>query len=653
MTLFLRAGVLFLVAATGLPGWVWANPPALPVAANRPVDFIKDVHPILTERCYSCHAGAKHRGGLSLESRESLLKGGESGPAALEGKSGESLLIKLVAGLVPGKVMPQSGARLSSDEIAVLRAWIDQGLKWDASAIKAGDSWAAPLAPRRPDVPTPKDDQASTNPIDLFLQAYFDSKTITPAPPVSDAVYLRRAYLDTIGLLPPTKEAAEFLSSTGEFAKDKSPDKRAALAQKLLSRNQAYAEHWITFWNDLLRNDFQGTGYIDGGRKTITTWLYWALYNNIPYDQFVTQLVNPSAASEGFANGIVWRGETAAAVRPPMQASQNIAKIFLGVNLKCASCHDSFINEWKLKDSYGLANVYSDAPLELVRCDIPTGQKAETKFLWPELGSIDASRPRTGRLAQLALLITKEENGRTPRTIVNRLWAQYFGRGLVEPLDDMAQQPWSADLLDWLASDLVSNGYDLKHIMQLIVTSRAYQLPSVATDPRQPLPAYVFKGPEVRRLTAEEILDGISTLTGVWQASPQFAIPNPEPKSDPSVVRAWRVNSDALTRALGRPNRDNVTTRRQSEATTLQALELTNGPALTDWLKRGTEKLLATNPQPSRDRVAALYTQAILRTPSEKEMELATAMVGDPVTTDSLEDFLWSLIMTPEFQYVY
>ena len=207
------------------------------------------------------------------------------------------------------------------------------------------------MAPRRPEIPKAAEGETSTNPIDLFLRPYFESKKITPAAPVSDAVYLRRVYLDTIGLLPTAKEASDFLTAAGDFAKDKAPDKRAALAQKLLAKNQAYAEHWITFWNDLLRNDFQGTGYIDGGRKSITTWLYWALYNNISYDQFVTQLINPNTGSEGFVNGIVWRGETAAAVTPPMQASQNIAKIFLGVNLKCASCHDSFINEWKLKDS--------------------------------------------------------------------------------------------------------------------------------------------------------------------------------------------------------------------------------------------------------------------------------------------------------------
>ena len=648
MTFFARARDL--IAVICLAGTALAEPAPSP----RPVDFVKEVHPILAERCYSCHAGAKHRGGLALDSRAAALKGGESGPAVVEGKSADSLLIKLVSGQDPSRLMPQSGPRLTNDEINVLRAWIDQGLKWDESAPTTGKpSWTAPLAPRKPEIPAARAGDTATNPIDLFLASYFEGKKLPVPAPVTDSVFLRRVYLDTIGLLPNSKETADFLNATGDFAPDKAPDKRAALVTKLLARNQAYAEHWITFWNDLLRNDFQGTGYIDGGRKSITTWLYWALYNNLPYEQFVTQLINPNTGSEGFANGIVWRGETAAAMTPPMQASQNIAKVFLGVNLKCASCHDSFINEWKLKDCYGMANAYSDTPLELVRCEIATGQKAETKFLWPELGAIDATRPRAGRLAQLAQLVTKEENGRTPRTVVNRVWAQFFGRGLVEPLDDMGQEPWNADLLDWLASDLVTNGYDLKHTLRLIASSRAYQAPSVTTDSRQPLTAYVFKGPEVKRLTAEETLDALSTLTGVWQTNPQFGIPNPDPKADPKVVRAWRVSSDVLTRALGRPNRDNVTTRRQSEATTLQALELTNGPILTEWLKRGTENLLAADPRAPQDRVVSLYTQSLLRGPSDKEKDLALAMLGDPVTTESLQDFLWCLALTPEFQYVY
>ena len=110
-----------------------------------------------------------------------------------------------------------------------------------------------------------------------------------------------------------------------------------------------YADHWLSFWNDLLRNDYEGTGYIDGGRQQITPWLYDALLTNKPLGQFVRDLIEPAAGAEGFVKGIVWRGSVNASQRPPIQAAQNLAQVFLGINLKCASCHDSFVSQWKLR----------------------------------------------------------------------------------------------------------------------------------------------------------------------------------------------------------------------------------------------------------------------------------------------------------------
>src|SRR5262249_52097769 len=145
-------------------------------------------------------------------------------------------------------------------------------------------------------------------------------------------------------------------------------NKRARLVQLLLADNQRYAEHWLTFWNDLLRNDYRGTGYIDGGRKQISAWLFSALVTNLPYDRFVAQLIHPATNSEGFTKGIIWRGAVNASQVAPMQAAQNISQVFMGVNLKCASCHDSFINDWTLADSYSLANAYATNELEIFQC---------------------------------------------------------------------------------------------------------------------------------------------------------------------------------------------------------------------------------------------------------------------------------------------
>src|SRR5262249_11658882 len=137
-------------------------------------------------------------------------------------------------------------------------------------------------------------------------------------------------------------------------------------------------------------------------------------------------------------------------------------------------------------------------------------------FIYPELGTIDASAPRADRMKQLADLVVKPENGRLTRTVVNRLWAHLMGRGIVEPLDDMDQVPWSQDLLDWLAAHPTAHSYDLKHTLSVLATSRTYRLRSVGlADPSERGP-YVFRGPLTRRMSAEQFVDAVSAITGVW-----------------------------------------------------------------------------------------------------------------------------------------
>src|SRR5262249_3909914 len=153
-----------------------------------------------------------------------------------------------------------------------------------------------------------------------------------------------RVYLDLIGLLPTPGEIEA-------FQKDVAPDKRTRVIHTLLEEKRPYAEHWLSFWNDLLRNDFSGPGYIEGGRKAITDWLYQSLLENKRYDQFVRELINPKPEAEGFIKGFVWRGVVNASQVPEMQFAQNVSQVFFGANLKCASCHDSFIDDWKLEDS--------------------------------------------------------------------------------------------------------------------------------------------------------------------------------------------------------------------------------------------------------------------------------------------------------------
>lgn len=768
------------------------------------------VRALFAHRCYRCHSSDQSKGGLVLDSREGVLRGGENGPIIVPGRSGESELVRRIS-LPPGHedAMPGEGKEepLSADEIALIRLWVDRGAHW-ADEVKTFRE--APLALTMPPVPDAPADL--TSPVDRFVDVYFERHGLAWNAPVGDAAFLRRVYLDLVGLLP-SPEALD------AFVRDPHPEKRARLVDELLAREHDYAQHWLSFWNDLLRNDYDGTGYIDGGRRQLTSWLYESLVDNKPYDAMVRELVNPTEASEGFIRGIKWRGAVNASQRVEMQAAQNISQALLGVNLKCASCHNSFVSNLTLEESYAFANVFADTVLQIYRCDKPTGRWAETGFLYPELGEIDGSQPKLVRLQQLSELLTRPENGRLYRTIVNRLWERFMGRGLVEPVDAMDELPWSQELLDWLAADLVANGADLKRTMRAIVLSRAYQLPSVGLENAgaQASGDYVFEGPVRRRLSAEQFADALSqVLTPVyravtydpfdvsvpaewiWQDTEQDGrqslpepgtryfrhaftltrlpaeaelllaaddaarfylngvevaatpapgdvvrvtlagklrlgtndvaveaenhgtIPNPagvlaslrlvyadgteqsiashpgwrvtrEPRAagwttarfdeapweearsfgshasnrywgrllafthDPRehpvpFARAALVSNEPFQRALGRPTRDIVVTSRDDEATLLQALELTNGDFLARALERGADHWIARHGDAPAELVDAVYRRALQRPPTPAEASAALALLGPTPTPEAVQDFLWAVVLLPEFQ---
>ena len=501
-----------------------------------PVDFAHEVVPILRKHCVECHAGDKKKGGLSMNTRASLLEGGENGVVVSAGQTQKSKLLEAIVSADPDVRMPPKGDRLSSAEVATLRAWVEQGAVWTEGFAFKKPAYEPPLRPRLPVLPEAK--AGRTHPIDRVLDGWLADKGVPTPVLADDATFLRRVTLDLVGLLPSAEEAQAFTA-------DRRPDKRTLLVRSLLARNVDYADHWMAFWNDLLRNDYAGTGYIDGGRKQITSWLYVSLLANKPYDLFARELIAPSSDSEGFAKGIIWRGAVSAGQVPELQYSQSVSQTFLGINMKCASCHDSFVDRWKLRDAYGLAAIYSDHPMELVRCDIPTGKPAAAAWPFPELGQVDATKPREERLAQLAALITHPDNGRFQRTIVNRLWHRLMGRGVVHPVDAMQTQPWNQDLLDVLANRLVESKYDLKAVLEFIATSQAYQSRAEILARDADDKGYVYRGPRAKRLTAEQFVDAVWRLTGTTPAKIELKVP----RTNPSVASAKKPVVEPLLAA--------------------------------------------------------------------------------------------------------
>ncbi|OLC41283.1 MAG: hypothetical protein AUH43_24905 [Acidobacteria bacterium 13_1_40CM_65_14] len=559
------------------------------------IDYQQHVHTILAAKCLSCHSAERRSGGLSLAAYADALEGGRSGAAVRPGDSAGSLLVKRITGEV-APPMPLGRPALSAGEIAAIRLWIDEGARETITSAAAKPKWEAPLALERPAAPDVvwRD---WTTPVDRFVAMYLSEHGGSEPELIGDAAFARRAYLDIWGLLPPPDDLHAFVA-------DRTPDKRPALVQRLLADDDRYAEHWISFWNDLLRND-EGVNYYSetSSRKSISPWLLSALTTNAPYNRFVEQLLNPATPDDpdGFLIGVNWRGVVNASQTPAMQAAQNSAQIFIGINLKCNSCHDSFISKWKLKDAYGLASFFGeDERLRLYRCDVAQDDYATPAFLFPQLNRVPSSASLPDRRRTVAAIFTDSRNGRMPRTMVNRMWHRLLGRGMVENPDDMDAVPWSPALLDWLASDFVDRGYDLKRLIATIVSSKAYQMRAVPRVGGQPR-GYVFRGPEVRRLTAEQFGDAIGAITGDWNVyqppapSPQRGAAGPPPGR---YTREWQTPASSLARALGRPIRDQVFSTRNTVATTLQALELVNGERLSNWLLRGARNMLGELPPP-------------------------------------------------------
>ena len=668
-----RAAAVLIIAAGAGASQEKTKPPR--------VDYQRDIHAIFAAHCLACHNADKRSGGLSLGTYPDIMAGGRSGAALKPGSSGQSLLVRRILGEVQ-PAMPLGGDPVASAEIATLRKWIDEGARPTPTSAMAKARWEPPLALREPVVPSARWPGWS-QPLDRFTAAYLAKHGAAPPTLVGSAEFARRAYLDIWGLLPTPEETRSFVSSAD-------PQKRGKLVAQLLDNPTRYSENWISYWNDLLRND-EGVAYISeiARRKSITPWLLEALEKNKPYNQMVRELLNPTVASDpdGFLMGVNWRGTVSASQTPPLQASQNAAQIFLGINFKCNSCHDSFISKWKLKDAYALAAYFSaEEKLQLYRCDVAQpNQFASAGFLYPELNRPARSESILDRRAAIAEIFTDPRNGRVPRTLVNRIWERLMGRGFVADVDDLDGEPWSPELLDYLASDFVKSGYDIKRLIATIVTSKTYQMRAVAR-PDGPPAHYAFRGPELRRLTAEQFADAIASVTGDWHvgrprpappnpvavaaaataaattnaalananvagivlapdgsklpgvfsgapldteqnltinqvltktateiaasraaaavaaAAGRGAPPTPAPAPPPPPVtpgiysREWRIAASNLTRALGRPIRDQVYTTRDTLANSMQAVELVNGETLNHWIWRGAQKMLGDLP---------------------------------------------------------
>jgi len=512
--------------------------------AAEPVDFDRQVAPILVIRCLECHNESTASGGLVLTRHESLKKGGESGAVIEAGHPEDSSIFeKVEAGEMPPKRKGRS-QKLSDQEIAVLKAWIASGAKWPkgrvidrdelTTSVRGGRDWWSFQPIKRPNVPTPKHSGWIKNPIDAFILSKLEHASMNPAPEADRRVLIRRAYFDLIGLPPTAQEVDSFIA-------DSAPDAYEKLILRLLD-SPHYGERWARYWLDLAR--FAETSGYERDQEKPGAWKYrdWvvkAFTEDKPYDRFVLEQLagdevldrnEETVIGTGFLRLGTWNDEPNDPQEYKYERLEDLVQAtttaFLGLTVKCARCHDHKFDPIPQTDYYRVAAMFWPGPIEPDKRELLGGPSKEQLGYdvlgWTDvrrepppfhlLKKGDANRPAqvvppgalssipsldrpfpepspgsttTQRRLHFAEWINDPRNPLTPRVYVNRLWQHHFGHGLVSSPDNFGftgQKPSHPELLDWLASEFLRVGRKTKPLHYLMMTSNAYRQASIHPD---------------------------------------------------------------------------------------------------------------------------------------------------------------------------
>ncbi len=374
------AGFWAFTLASVLP----AAEPALPAPVKEKIEFRRHVEPIFKAKCHACHGPAQQMNGLRLDNREAALAGGYSGAVIKPGDSAGSRLIQLVAGLEKGKIMPPAGPRLSPKEVAILRAWIDQGASWPESSTspppRAGISHWAFRPPVKPEPPAVRQRSWVRNPVDAFILARLEAEGISPSPEASRTTLIRRLSLDLTGLPPRPQDVAEFLT-------DNRPDAYERLVDRLLA-SPHFGEKWARHWLDLAHYADSDGYEKDLPRPHAWRWRHWvieALNRDMPFDQFTIEQIAgdllPGATVEqkiatGFHRNTLTNRE-AGVDRNEARFEQLVSRVntvgttWLGLTVGCAQCHDHKYDPITQRDYYQLFAYFDRAEEDEIDAPLP------------------------------------------------------------------------------------------------------------------------------------------------------------------------------------------------------------------------------------------------------------------------------------------
>jgi hypothetical protein len=471
---------------------------------------------------------------------------------------------------------------------------------------------------------------------------------IAPSDVASDEVFLRRVFLDLIGVLPATEERTRFLA-------DSDPKKREKLINELLDRPEFY-DFWTLKFADVLRSN--GRLIQTKGTHIFNRWIRSALETGLPLNQFVKTLLISDGSTYGNPAANYYRIS-----RDPESSVETTAQLFLGVRIQCAKCHNHPFERWTQDDYYGFAAFFSrvkqkkgtlpEEEIIFAAKDGEVRQPRTGKVMPPKaLGGpvLGKEGEKSDRRVELAKWLTETENPFFAKSLANRVWFHLMGRGIVEPVDDFRDSnPASNDeLLNTLAADFAKSGYNLKHLIRTVLSSKTYQL-SAQTNPLNKDDSIYFSHSYTKLLPAEVLLDAISTLCSsatVFDGLPKGARATqiPDGKMDNPFLKTF-----------GRPARELACEcERESDSNLSQALQLIGGATVNGKLRddAGRMAALAKSDKKPEEVTKELYLVALSREPSAQEVSIAAKHISEAKDRrQAIEDLGWVLINSKEFLF--
>ncbi len=487
--------------------------------------------------------------------------------------------------------------------------------------------------------------------IDDVVLKKLQTLKIAPSGSATDREFIRRAFLDAIGTLPTAQEVENFIADT-------SSDKRAKLIDALLEREE-FTDYWTNRWADVL---LVSTSKLSSTAMwSFHNWIRESIKTNKPWDRMAREIITASGSTleNGAANYFVMHKE-------PTDLNENFSMAFLGMSITCARCHNHPLEKWTQKQYFQMANLFG-------RVSMKNGQRGGDVFVYTSpFGEVNHPRlnkpldptPLDGealpldsakdRREHLADWLTAPSNPYFTKALVNRVWKNFMGRGLVEAVDDLraTNPPSNEELMQALCTDVVKHDFDVKHLIRTIMNSAAYQRSSRANEFNQQDEKY-YSRYIIKRLKAEAMLDAISQVTGMPTIFPDY----------PVGMRAMqlpdaRVDSYFL-KAFGRPERVNTCEcERSSEPTVTQALHIINGETVNQKLRAPGSIVDNFIKLGFSDEaiINHLYLSAFSRQPSQSEKTGLLAALketsdGKDARRQAIEDVVWSVLTSKEFLF--